>query len=181
MAAVNSDTNSTSSESSSLSDGDSFYITFNLREWDDEPEVAEDELSDRANSIRSQLSEVLDLFRVVSERLIQEAQDRELNSLIVHPDADPEWAQRQIEMADAWAAAEVAAEDEQRAEAAAANGAGCSGGQEVVIAPTGFLGGPADELDLDSLEFVPGELDAESQRELDDYLEEYNKEDDESS
>ena len=181
MADVNSDNASTSSESSSLSNGDAFYVTFNLREWSEEPEVAEDELSDRAESIRSQLSELLDVFRVVSERLILEAQDRELNSILVHPDADPEWAQGQIDMADRWAAAEVAAEDEHRAEAAAADGAGCSGGQEIVVAPTDFLGGPADELDPDLLDSIPGELDAESQRELDNYLEECNKEDDESS
>ena len=184
MADNLSDTDSTSSDSSTSSNGDAFFVTFNLSEWSNEPDVAASQVADQATSIRTQLSDLLDIFRIQTDRQVQEARTRELNSLIVHPDADPEWAQRQLDAADEWAAAEVAAEEEHQAEADAGDETSDSdslteGG--LAVAPSDSPSGPAVVLDPALLDFVPGILDAVSQRELDDYLEEWNRQNHESS
>ena len=186
MADNLSDTDSTSSDSSTSSNGDAFFVTFNLSEWSNEPDVAAIQVADEAAFIRTHLSDLLDIFQTDPsiDRQVQEARTRELDSLIVRPDADPEWRRRQLDAANEWAAAEVAAEEEQRAEADAGNDAldpDPPNGGGLAVAPSDSLQGPAVVLDPALLDFVPGVLDAVSQRELDAYLEEWNMQNSESS
>ena len=186
MADNFSDTESLSSHSSTSSNGNAFFITFNLSDWSDEPDVAAIQVADEAAFIRTQLSDLLDIFQTDPsiDRQVQEARTRELDSLIVQPYADPEWAQRRLDAANAWAAAEVAAEEEHRAETDAGTDAfdlDPPNGGRLVVAPSGSPHGPAVVLDPELLDFVPGVLDAVSQRELDDYLEEWNLQNGESS